>query len=247
MKHFILALLLSGGLASGICINAGGPDTGDCGPDQYFTGGAVWGAAQQSGLVLSALRYGLSGAAFSYSIPVAPDFYDVTLTFVEPNKNAPKQRLFTVTLNGQASDTLDVFAVAGTNTALRVGYIAIANTGLIRLEFKATVGNPMISRIEIKPSFRVNTITLNPVLDGMTYRPQVHGEQPQRITETVFVVANLPIEESVQVYVDGLRKAACCDYALRGQRIVFASAIPQDSRVLVDYFYDKPVTDTINP
>lgn len=219
------------------CISAGGPATSECGVDQYFSGGTVWGPDQQPGLTLGALRYGVT---FSYRIPVDPDSYFVTLTFVEPNKTAAGQRTFTVAVNGQVSDPLDVFALGGAGV-VKKQYFAIASTGIIQLDFKGVTGNALVSRIEIMGAAGVKSITLNPVLDGTTYRPQVRGEAASFVSAGVFMLQNAPTDGNAAIYVNGLR-ANPSDYALHGATLTFAAQIMDTDVVLADYFYDKPLS-----
>src|SRR5215831_7598560 len=104
----LLAFVLAAALQLGaICINAGGSADAACMADQYFTGGTAY---ADPSMPIPALRYG----NFSYAIPAAPGLQEVTLSFVEPNKNAAGQRLFTTSINGAAvsiagSEVIDLF------------------------------------------------------------------------------------------------------------------------------------------
>lgn len=91
--------------AQSLTLDAGAPG------DQYYSAGSVaYTIPAGAPPGLATLRYGPS---FTYAIPLANGSYTVALTFVEPNKTAAGQRVFTVTENGQTSPPLDVFMMAG--------------------------------------------------------------------------------------------------------------------------------------
>jgi Malectin domain len=127
--------------------------------DAYYTGGARWGAANQAdsgGLPLptlpySTLRYS-SGAAFGYVIALPPTTagYRVVLKFVEPNKSAAGQRVFSVAANGvPVISSLDLFAVAGLLKPWDASFTVAAPDGRISLTFAPSVGNAVVSAIQV--------------------------------------------------------------------------------------------------
>src|SRR5881394_3762389 len=79
--------------------------------DRFFRNGTVYTDASMGGGALSTLRFWTPTAPGGYTITGLPaGMYTVRFYFVEPNKTAALQRLFKVSVNGQVSDVLDVFA-----------------------------------------------------------------------------------------------------------------------------------------
>jgi Malectin domain len=115
--------------------------------DQYFSGGVAWTMPQ--GAQPAFLRYGTS---FGYNIPVPNGWYNVSLTLVEPNATVARQRQFTVTVNGQTTDSIDVFSLAGAdNVAYTYSLQALAGAGYVKLQFQGVVGNAIVSEIIVTP------------------------------------------------------------------------------------------------
>ncbi len=141
--------------AQSVFINAGGPAVpGDSSnptfqSDQYFTGGAVFSDPTMGAGIWSTLRYGPS---FSYDVPITNGFYTVKFDFLEPNKTAANQRIFTITANGQQSDPIDVFAMAGVNIPTSTSLLVMVGNGHLRINFAAIIGNAVVSAIEITPA-----------------------------------------------------------------------------------------------
>ena len=133
--------------------------------DTGFTGGARWDATNQASMAALAppyntLRYSAypAGASFSYVIAALPPtttggHYTVTLQFVEPNKTAPGQRVFSIMANGTPLVTnLDLFTVApipGALTPYSVSFPVVATGSSIQLVFTPSVGNAVISGIQV--------------------------------------------------------------------------------------------------
>lgn len=94
------------------------------------------------------LRFGTN---FTYTFPAIPGFYNVTLTFLEPNATRAGQRLFTISINGAISQNIDVWAAVGSSISGNVPYtfrgFAVSN-GSIGIQFRGVVGNAIISKIE---------------------------------------------------------------------------------------------------
>ena len=100
-------------------------------------------------IVKAFLRY---GSSFAYNIPVPPGWYNVDLILVEPNALTPRQRLFTVSVNGQMTDPIDVFASApGDNVPYTVHLQALAGVGYVKLQFQGLAGNAIVSEIVVTP------------------------------------------------------------------------------------------------
>jgi hypothetical protein len=156
LAFFLLALPA----CAQILINAGGPAVGAYEADSRFTGGAVWTPAEDTAMgsqsgEFQTLRY---GASFAYTVPVAQGGYHVALLMLEPNKTAPAQRRFTATINGHESAALDLFALAGKLTPYEVDFDVSAEKA-ITINFRATVGNAVVSAIVIRPASQAAKVT----------------------------------------------------------------------------------------
>lgn len=126
-----------------ISIDSGGPG------DQFFspvstctTGGTCAYAAVNMGPPpLGTARYGYSMIPFVYRIPVPVGTCDLALDFVEPNKTAAGQRIFTVQANDQTVTDLDIFARVGLLRPLTITLPAIATpTGELLITFTPKPG-----------------------------------------------------------------------------------------------------------
>lgn len=74
----------------------------------------------------------------------------VVLSFVEPNKTAAGQRVFTVRVNDTPPITVDVFKMTGgAKKRLDIPLLIDVEGGGIRLELRASAGNAMISQIKV--------------------------------------------------------------------------------------------------
>ncbi len=91
------------------------------------------------------------GKAFSYSIPVKNAFYKVKLHFAEIYWDAPNKRVFNVDIeNGQGLlNNLDIYALAGKNSALSREFIIKLTDGNINILFNSVIDQAKISGIEI--------------------------------------------------------------------------------------------------
>lgn len=152
-------VMLLGATLSGqtIYLNAGGPAMPSImapsyQADQYFSGGTIWdqsspGYDPPGTAALETLRY---GPVFSYDVPRQNGFYAVTFHMSEPNKTGPKQRIFTITANGIQSDPIDIFALAGfAKMPYAVSLFVMVGNGHLRINFVASVGNALVSAIDI--------------------------------------------------------------------------------------------------
>jgi malectin (di-glucose binding ER protein) len=160
-----LALLLCcASLASGAtlyriaCGSQGGTDPAGnvWTADTLFVGGGPWTVANQPALAsqpvpYQALRYSNPpGTPFSYSIPLPPGQYVVTLKFMEPNKTAAGQRVFSASVGGAvAYAALDLFSEVGALVADdKVVPITTTASPLV-ISFAAATGNAVLSGIQI--------------------------------------------------------------------------------------------------
>lgn len=117
--------------------------------DQFFSGGAPYTDPAMGTGVFTTLRFAPS---FSYDIPEQNGFYYVLFRFVEPNKTAAGQRLFTVTANGITSDIIDVFLQAGgVDKPYSMWLLVMVGNGHMRISFTGVSGNAIVSAIEITP------------------------------------------------------------------------------------------------
>ena len=133
--------------------------------DEYFTGGARWDATNQASMAgmplpYSTLRYSAypAGSPVSYTIPMGPGSYTVTLKFLEPNKTAVGQRAFNVAIsipiNGATVNQqgLDLFAVApGALQPYDLSFPITVSPGMsaIQIVLTASLANAVISGIEV--------------------------------------------------------------------------------------------------
>jgi hypothetical protein len=149
---FLLALPLC---AQSVQIDCGSPS------DQYFSGGIAWNQASLG--QDTTLRYGKS---FSYSIPTAPGLYWVKLTLIEPNATGPGQRTMIVSVNGQATDPIDIWAIAKITTPYVLKLPAAMITGKLNVQLTGIVGNAVVSSITVEPGSNPNVTFQAPMTFG---------------------------------------------------------------------------------
>ena len=83
------------------------------------------------------------GASVHYRIPLPPGLYAGSLVFVEPTKTGPGQRILTATINGQQSNTFDLFTEAGgADTVLTWPFIVLDSVGVVDV---VVTGQPVIT------------------------------------------------------------------------------------------------------
>jgi len=163
-------------------INAGGAATGAYLTDQGFIGGAAYGPNSQADPgwkaqpgIYSTLRY---GTAFSYDLAAPNGSCSVKLDLIE-NRPAVSTlgvpasgvglRVFTVAINGTVSAPIDIFAAAGAQTPYSPPPTTVAvTTGHLRLDFKASVGNAVVSGIEATCTASVSALPLCPIVAANT-------------------------------------------------------------------------------
>jgi hypothetical protein len=170
MKRWLLSLLF-GGCASAqiVSIATGSPvPVAPYTQDQYFTGGTARPLDTTIGTgIYQTTRFGTN---FSYHIPVAPGVYSILLRLSDPTSTGIGQRVFTVTVNGNTSAPIDLFALIGARTPYTLPLYAVAGAGFIDLTFKSTVGNATVSGIDVYGASIAlgfgNAITENPCPTG---------------------------------------------------------------------------------
>jgi beta-galactosidase len=89
---------------------------------------------------------------FSYELPLADGRYEVTLGFVEPNREAePGDRIFTVTANGQTLlEQFDIRSEAGApRTAITRSFGIDVSGGRLMLDFNADRSEALVSNIAV--------------------------------------------------------------------------------------------------
>ncbi len=150
--------------------------------DTSFSGGAVWTKTNQPSMgsqpaPYQSLRYS-AGAAFSYSLFVPPGNYSLTLKFLEPNKTASGQRIFSVNVNGVTGiQNLDVFAAAGGAMKPYDRTVQVSSpNGNITLNLLPNIGNAILSGIQLDsidppPPALAQWLDLAPILASQVPRP----------------------------------------------------------------------------
>ncbi len=147
------------GPVSTVAINAGGPGTGSFWADQYYTAGATYGTDATIDMsqvtdnapptaVFNTERYG----EMTYTIPDRAGPQTVTLFFVESYVTGPGERLFDVTINGEAAlSNFDIFDTAGgENRAIARTFPTMADSsGQVVIQFTARVQSPKINGIVV--------------------------------------------------------------------------------------------------
>ena len=149
-----------------IRINAGGgdyidPSKNSWQADQYFSGGNTGSTTDEivSTNIDPVYQSDRWANNLSYDIPVTNGLYSVNLHFAETYFNAPQQRSFDISVEGeQVIDNLDIYA--STKNAFDPGHdkayvSSIApvqvTDGILDLDFSAEIDNAKISGIEIVP------------------------------------------------------------------------------------------------
>jgi beta-galactosidase len=89
--------------------------------------------------------------SFAYEIPVPDGTYTVTARFTEPSASAKGERVFDVLANGRvALANVDVFALSGGRLKpFERSFTAEAKSGRLRLEFRGSQGEAVVSALEV--------------------------------------------------------------------------------------------------
>lgn len=146
-------------------VNAGGPAHNGAGgrqwsADRAFAAGG-WGydggstfqrndaiAGTADPILYQSERWGMQ--AYRFSVP-APGSYQVTLHFAEIYFTAPEKRIFSVAIEGETRlQSLDIFATAGHDVAVRYSFAVDVNDGVLDIDFLPEIEDPKISAIEVE-------------------------------------------------------------------------------------------------
>ena len=99
----------------------------------------------------------------TYNIPVVNDTYTVTLYFAEIFFNAPGQRVFDVSIEGQTVlQNFDIWAVAGQFAAVQRTFVVTVTGGVLNIVGTASVNNAKFSAIQVVPGSSAPTPTPTP-------------------------------------------------------------------------------------
>ncbi len=137
----------------------------------YSAGGTVYTNTGSLAVPFNHLRYAPAaavGVPFGFAFQfAAPGAYSVTLRFVEPNKAAAGQRIFSVSINGTAVlPDLDLFAAAGLLVPKDYTFPVNSPDGAISIVLTPSVWNAVISGIQIDgPSLLAPAPIVLPVFD----------------------------------------------------------------------------------
>jgi hypothetical protein len=138
-------------------INAGGSFYSNVGgipyqADSYYRGGESRATDQTIRKTNDAPLYQTGrGGSFAYSIPVTNGTYQVTLKFAETTWTARGRRVFDVYVEGaRVVRQLDLFAVAGRNTAHDLSFLVKVADGTLDLNFLPLIGDATVSAILVR-------------------------------------------------------------------------------------------------
>ena len=96
----------------------------------------------------------------TYNIPVVNDTYTVTLYFAEIYFDAPGQRVFNVSIEGQTVlQNFDIWAVAGQFAAVQRTFVVTVTDGVLNIVATASVNNAKFSAIQVVPGSPAPTPT----------------------------------------------------------------------------------------
>ena len=88
----------------------------------------------------------------TYNIPVVNDTYTVTLYFAEIYFDAPGQRVFNASIEGQTVlQNFDIWAVAGQFAAVQRTFVVTVTDGVLNIVATASVNNAKFSAIQVVP------------------------------------------------------------------------------------------------
>jgi Malectin domain len=95
-----------------------------------------------------------------YNIPVVNDTYTVTLHFAEIWFDAPGQRVFNVSIEGQTVlEDFDIWAVAGQFAAVQRTFVVTVTDGVLNIVAPASLNNAIFSAIQVVPGSPAPTPT----------------------------------------------------------------------------------------
>jgi len=137
--------------------------------DTFYSGGSTFSTNSVIGntnavALYQTERYG----DFSYAIPVANGDYNLTIQFAEIYWDGPGQRIFDVLVEGtERVSNLDIYAVAGKDTAYDITLPVKVNDGVLNLEFRTDVDNAKLSGLKLT---KISTVPNSPT--SLAIRPQ---------------------------------------------------------------------------
>src|SRR5439155_14254161 len=154
-----------------IIINCGGPTYLDSGgqlwsADMDFAGGSTFSTTHSITGTSDPTLYQTERYAptLTYNIPVVNDTYTVTLYFAEIYFNAPGQRVFNVSIEGQTVlQNFDIWAVAGQFAAVQRTFVVTVTDGVLNIVGTASVNNAKFSAIQVVPGSSAPTPTPTPI------------------------------------------------------------------------------------
>jgi hypothetical protein len=104
----------------------------------------------------------VASTPLTYTFAVPSGTYHVNLYFAETSGFTTGVRVFNVRMEGQLIfQNLDIFAVAGANTALVKGADIAVTNGQLQIEFDSVLQNPKINAIEIVQSSSAPQLKMN--------------------------------------------------------------------------------------
>ncbi len=156
--------------AAPIMINCGGPtyvdSTGQLwSADMDFVGGSTFSTTNSitgtsDPTLYQTVRY---APTLIYNIPVVNDTYTVTLYFAEIYFDAPGQRVFDISIEGQTVlQNFDIWAVAGQFAAVQRTFVVTVTDGVLNIVATASVNNANFSAIQVVPGSSGPTPTPTP-------------------------------------------------------------------------------------
>lgn len=119
--------------------------------DKNFSKGNVYKSAKSIGntsddLLYQSERYG----TFSYAVPLVNGTYEITFKMSELYHNASSRRQFDVLAeNSVIISNLDIFNLAGSNTAYDIVKTVSVNDGILNLNFKTDIDQAKVSAFHI--------------------------------------------------------------------------------------------------
>ena len=153
-----------------ILINCGGLTYRDSGgqlwsADMDFVGGSTFSTTHSITGTLDPTLYQTERYAptLTYNIPVVNNTYTVTLYFAEIWFNAPGDRVFNVSIEGQTVlQNFDIWAVAGEYAAVQRTFVVTVTDGVLNIVATASANNAKFSAIQVVPGSAAPTPTPTP-------------------------------------------------------------------------------------
>ena len=133
----------------------------------YFVGGSTFSTTHSITGTLDPTLYQTERYAptLTYNIPVVNDTYTVTLYFAEIYFDAPGQRVFNASIEGQTVlQNFDIWAVAGQFAAVQRTFVVTVTDGMLNIVATASVNNANFSAIQVVPGL-LHRLLLLPQLD----------------------------------------------------------------------------------